>query len=142
MHFHCHLTFLWCNSFRYGLYGNPFEVELFDVELGCITKPSPPSGSTTPTAIFTNVIKTGSTSATGASAGGGKEQADLFDMLVSPPEKASKNHVSRMDLSVLIALTLLVLTMSYFLVGCSSYVIIYDYTQMHFCSIIRQVFSL
>ncbi|XP_059157271.1 baculoviral IAP repeat-containing protein 6-like isoform X2 [Physella acuta] len=74
---------------RYGLYGNPFEAELFDMELSSITKPNTSPGSATPNTIFSNVIKS---AVGGATASSNKEQPDLFDMLISPPDKNAKNQ--------------------------------------------------
>ncbi|CAL1542612.1 unnamed protein product [Lymnaea stagnalis] len=70
---------------RYGLYGNPFEAELFDMDLGNITKPSSLSlGSATPSTILYNVVKP-------PTVGTSKEQSDLFDVFLSA-EKTAKNH--------------------------------------------------
>uniref|UniRef100_A0A2C9JJC5 Dual E2 ubiquitin-conjugating enzyme/E3 ubiquitin-protein ligase BIRC6 n=1 Tax=Biomphalaria glabrata TaxID=6526 RepID=A0A2C9JJC5_BIOGL len=75
---------------RYGLYGNPFEPELFDMDLGGTAKSSSlPSGSATPTSIFNNVIKT---SAASSSTSNNKDQHDLYDMLLFSSEKMSKHN--------------------------------------------------
>ena len=84
------LYFLYINFSRYGLYGNPFEAELFDMEHSSVTKPQAALSGTTPGAIFTNGLKGSSNSSTGNSAGS-KDQADLFDLLMS--EKNFKTQV-------------------------------------------------
>lgn len=62
------------------------------MELSSITKPNTSSGSATPNTIFSNVIKS---AVGGATASSNKEQPDLFDMLISPPEKNAKNQVKK-----------------------------------------------
>ncbi|XP_035825485.1 baculoviral IAP repeat-containing protein 6 [Aplysia californica] len=86
---------------RYGLYGNPFEAELFDMELSGITKPgaaaahntAASSSGATPTSIFSNVMKpVGALGGSGLAAGVSKDQPDLFDMLTAAPEKTVKSQ--------------------------------------------------
>ncbi|GFO34551.1 baculoviral iap repeat-containing protein 6, partial [Plakobranchus ocellatus] len=82
---------------RYGLYGNPFEAELFDLEHSNVTKPQAALSGTTPGAIFTNGLKGPSNSGNGSSAGS-KDQTDLFDLLTSEKNFKTQPDCLRSDI--------------------------------------------
>lgn len=98
---------------RYGLYGNPFEVDMFDVELphNLRQPPAPPSSYASAAAKSTSTFGgpiAGSAVppvAAGASTNGGgisssgvggqsREEPDLFEMLNTPLEKSGCSQVS------------------------------------------------
>ncbi|KAH9496163.1 Baculoviral IAP repeat-containing protein 6, partial [Bulinus truncatus] len=83
----------------FGLYGNPFEAELFDMDLGGIAKPNNiTSASATPSTIFSNVIK--STAGNGNTYSN-KDQPGLFDMLLSASDKIAKHHPDLLQSEIL-----------------------------------------
>ncbi|GFS25394.1 baculoviral IAP repeat-containing protein 6, partial [Elysia marginata] len=79
---------------RYGLYGNPFEAELFDLEHSSVTKPQAVLSGTTP---FTNGLKGLSSSGSGNSAGN-KDHTDLFDLLTSEKNFKTQPDCLRSDI--------------------------------------------
>lgn len=95
-----------CFDCRYGLYGHPFDVDLFDMELPHNLRqgPTPPSTYAAVTSKGTSTfggpsMTTGTSMSVPSTSGGiinsgqNKEEPDLYEMLTSSMDKTSRSQV-------------------------------------------------